>query len=270
MRALLRPFALLVVSCFCFLTSFAQTVRVLTVSGKATIQSSDGSPARQIVIGDTVTLGTRIVTAADGRVVITPFPGIKSIISPSSDVVIEKLSETKAAGSNVALQQAVLNLKSGAVVSDLEKQEGVAYDYAIRTPRGVAGARGTTYTVSVDIKGVESVIVTDGRIQITLASGAAYSLAPGQASVSRPGAPESAISNVSELPPADQKLLQTTLESSLGEIAKAIEGGVELKPATLKGTLEFAEKVGIKLDPKLIESFESALEKEQQKKPLEP
>ncbi len=267
MRALIRPLFVLVASCLCFLTASAQTVRVLTVSGEATIQAADGSPARPIVVGDTVTLGTRIVTAATGRVVITPFPGIKSIIAPSSNVTIEKISETKATGSNVALQQAVLNLKSGAVVSDLEKQEGVAYDYAIRTPRGVAGARGTTYTVAVAPSGVESVIVTDGRIQITLTSGATYNLAPGQASVSRPGAPESAISNAADLPPADKKLLQTTLESSLGEIAKAIESGVDLKPATLKNTLEFAGKMGLELDPKLIKSLQPALEKEKSKSP---
>ncbi|MCX6939051.1 MAG: FecR domain-containing protein [Verrucomicrobia bacterium] len=269
MRPLIRPLFLLLASCLCFLTAPAQTVRVLTVSGEATIQPADGSPARPIVVGDTVTLGTRIVTAANGRVVITPFPGIKSIIAPSSNVTIEKISETKATGSNVALQQAVLNLKSGAVVSDLEKQEGIAYDYAIRTPRGVAGARGTTYTVAVAPSGVESVIVTDGRIQITLTSGATYNLAPGQASVSRPGAPETAISNASELPPADKKLLQTTLESSLGEIAKAIESGVDLKPATLKSTLEFAGKMGIELDPELIKSLQPALEKEKPKGPPE-
>ena len=269
MRALLRPLFLVVASCLCFLAASAQTVRVLTVSGEATIQPADGSPARPITVGDTITLGTRIITAANGRVIITPFPGIKSIISPSSDVTIEKLSETKASGSNVALQQAVLNLKSGAVVSDLEKQEGVAYDYAIRTPRGVAGARGTTYTVAVAPTGVESVIVTDGRIQITLTSGATYNLAPGQASVSRPGAPETAISNVSELPADDQKTLKTTLESSLGEIAKAIESGIDLKPATLKNTLEFAGKVGLEIDPKLIQSIKAALEKEQAPKTLE-
>ncbi len=269
MRALLRPLFLVVASCLCFLAASAQTVRVLTVSGEATIQPADGSPARPITVGDTITLGTRIVTAANGRVIITPFPGIKSIISPSSDITIEKISETKASGSNVALQQAVLNLKSGAVVSGLEKQEGVAYDYAIRTPRGVAGARGTTYTVAVAPSGVESVIVTDGRIQITLTSGATYNLAPGQASVSRPGAQETAISNVSELPADDQKTLKTTLESSLGEIAKAIESGIDLKPATLKNTLEFAGKVGLEIDPKLIQSIKAALEKEQATRTLE-
>lgn len=245
----------------------AQTVRVLTVTGEASIQGPSDPAPRAVAVGDTVVIGTRIVTAANGRVVITPFPGIKSIIAPGTDIVIEKVSETKAAGSQVALQQAVLNLKSGSVVSDLEKQEGVAYDYSIRTPRGVAGARGTTYTVAVLPTGVESVLVSDGRIEIKLASGATFTLVPGQASVIRTGVEQATVSNITELPAAEQQLLQQTMENTLVAVAEAIEQGVDLKPGALRQTLETARELGIQLDQQLLDSLKPAVDREQRRRP---
>ena len=56
----------------------AQTVRVIFSSGEASMQRPDESALRPVVKGETVIIGTRIVTGADGRVVLTPMPGVKS------------------------------------------------------------------------------------------------------------------------------------------------------------------------------------------------
>lgn len=229
----------------------AQTVRVVFVSGNASIQRPDEALSRAIQKGETVIIGSRIVTGADGRVVLTPMNGVKSIITPNTTLLIESVSEKPTDGGNGGVtQQATLDLKEGAVVSDLEKQPGVTFDYNIRTTRGIAGARGTNYTVGINAAGVQTVIVSHGNIALTFTNGTLVSIAIGQIAITQPNGANQSINNINQLSPADQKIAQNWTNITVAAIATAVEAG-ELPRSALDLALEAAARLGIPLTPEV-------------------
>ncbi len=249
----MRLIKLIAILGFALITTLAlpaQTVRVIFTSGAASIQRPDEAAPRAIVKGESVIIGTRIITGADGRVVLTPMPGVKSIVAPNTTLTLESSSESKTSETNVT-HQAVINLKEGAVVSDLQKPEGVTYDYSIRTARGLAGARGTTFTVGINAAGIQTIVVAHGTISLNFTDGRQVSLAIGSLSITPPGGETKSVGNVSELTPSEKAIAQNWVETTVGAIASAIEAGVEVDAEALKNALASAESLGIKLSPEL-------------------
>ncbi|MFA6959358.1 MAG: hypothetical protein WC205_01250 [Opitutaceae bacterium] len=234
-------------------------MRVIFVSGQASLQRPDEPTPRPIVKGETVIIGTRIVTGPDGRVVLTPMPGVKSIVSPNTILLLESVSESQTSTTEVT-HHAVLDLKEGAVVSDLHKPEGVAYDYSIRTARGLAGARGTTFTVGINAAGIQTVIVSHGTISLSFSDGRQVSITPGQLSISQPDGTTQKVGNVSELSPEDQAAAQTWADTTISAISSAVENGIELDPAALKNALDVAKSLGVTLSPEVKAAADHAIE----------
>ncbi|MFA6962742.1 MAG: FecR family protein [Opitutaceae bacterium] len=228
----------------------AQSVRVIFVSGQASLQRPDESAPRAIVKGETVVVGTRIVTGTDGRVVLTPMPGVKSIVAPNTSLVLESVSENQSSPSEVT-HHAVIDLKEGAVVSDLHKPEGVAYDYSIRTARGLAGARGTTFTVGINSAGIQTVVVAHGTISLNFTDGRQVTVSLGHLAITGTDGGTKNVGSISELSPADQQIAQNWAEITIGAIANAIEAGIELDPAALQNALDAAKSLGITLSPEV-------------------
>ena len=135
-------------------------------SGKVTVavgdvQSvpKDGGAGAAVNVGDKVAVGTTIKTGADSRavVVITARSAIR--ISENSEVVIETVDEA-ATPDNV-----LIDLKSGSLGALLKPNAAGELDFKVRTPSGVAAARGTFYSVAVkDGKGYAQ--VKEGRVEI--------------------------------------------------------------------------------------------------------
>jgi len=228
----------------------AQSVRVIFASGQASIQRPDEPSLRAIVKGETVIIGTRIVTGADGRVVLTPMPGVKSIITPNTTILLESVSESKTSATEVT-HHAVLDLKEGAVVSDLKKPEGVAYDYSIRTARGLAGARGTTFTVGINAAGIQTVVVEHGTIWLNFTDGRQVVLDIGHLSITGADGGTKNVTNVNDLSPSDKAIAQNWVETTVGAIASAIDAGVSVDAEALKKVLAAAKSLGITLPPEL-------------------
>ena len=248
MRLLRRSLFLLGAVCTLVGSLFGQTVRVLSVSGEATIQMPGEATPRVVQKGDTIVVGARIITAEGARVIITPLPGVNSIIAPKSDVVIERLSETREPGAAGTLHTAVLDLRTGAVTTDLQKREGVVLDYGVRTARGLAGARGTTYTIGVNEAGVQTVVVADGVITLTLTDGRVISLMPGQVSITRPDGTTRAVASAVELAEGDQMIADNWVETTLDSLAEAVEQGIEIDDAALEDAIRSARELGIDVD----------------------
>ena len=236
---LLTPFAVLGLL-FCLVVDLpAQSVRVVFVSGSASIQRPEEPALRPAIKGETVIIGTRIVTGTDGRLVLTPMPGIKSIVTPNTTLLLEGASEERTSDTNVT-QKVVLDLKEGSVVSDLQKPEGVTYDYSIRTARGLAGARGTTYTVGINRAGVQSIVVAHGAISINFSDGRKMTLSPGQLSVTKADGQSQKVEKLSDLSPEDQKVAQAGAETTIAAIANAIDSGISVAPEALNNALAAA------------------------------
>lgn len=222
----------------------AQSVRVVFVTGQAQIQAPGETALRPLVKGEVVTLGARIVTGADGRVALTPLPGVKALITPNTDLLLESASETTQADGSVAVA-ATLDLKQGAVVTDILKQEGVTYDYNVRTPRGLAGARGTNYTVGVNAAGIETVVVSEGAITFNLLDGRQLSVTAGQITITDASGAVRQAASLGELSAADQAFAQEIADATLEALESAIEAGIEINPAAIDQALQLFESFGL-------------------------
>lgn len=236
----------------------AQTVRVIFTSGQASMQRPDETVPHPVVKGETLVIGTRIITGPDGRVVITPMPGVKSIIAPNTTLVLESASEARTSVSEVT-HSAVLDLKEGAVVSDLNKPEGVSYNYSIRTIRGLAGARGTTFSVGINPAGIQTIVVSHGTISLNFADGRVATLTIGQLSVTGASGETRNVSGIAELPPEDQAAAQAFTETMLVTLSEAVANGVSLAPDALANALAAAESLGVPISPEVKAAAESAI-----------
>jgi hypothetical protein len=222
----------------------AQSVRVIFVTGQAQIQAPGESSLRPLAKGDIVTLGARIVTGEDGRVALTPLPGVKALITPNTDLLLESVSEVPQSDGKIAAA-ATLDLKQGSVVTDILKQEGVSYDYNVRTPRGLAGARGTNYAVAVSIAGFETILVAEGAIVFNLFDGRQLSLSAGQVTVTDASGAVRQAATLGELSAADQALAQEVAESTLAALEFALNAGINLNPAAIDQALQVFENLGL-------------------------
>lgn len=251
------------------LTLLGQSVRVLGVSGEATAQAPGEAAPRPLKVGDTIVVGTRIVTAEGARVVLTPLPGVKSIVAPSSDVLIERVGDETA-----AIREATLDLRTGAITSDLQKAEGIALDYRIRTARGVAGARGTTYTVAINAAGIQTVVVSHGLISLALADGRTVELSPGQISITRPDGATKTVARAADLDEAERAEAGEWMAATLEGLAEAAEQGLDLQPDAIANAAAAAESLGLDLDDRTARALERALralerQREQEEKQAE-
>ncbi len=259
---LIHFFAFLAFALCAALGLSAQSVRVIFVTGQAQIQAPGEASLRPLAKGEVVTLGARIVTGADGRVALTPLPGVKALITPNTDLLLESASETAQADGTLAAA-ATLDLKQGAVVTDILKQDGVSYDYNVRTPRGLAGARGTNYTVGVNAAGIETVVVSEGSITFNLIDGRQLSLAAGQITVTDASGEVRQATSLDELSAADQAFAQEIAEATLEALESAIASGIEINPAAIDQALQVFQNFGIDVSEstlQLINRLRAALE----------
>jgi hypothetical protein len=149
-------------------TAFAQTqvtqATVARVSGKAIVTLPDGS-VKPLTAGMQVAQGSTITTGADGDVYLETHKGYVTAIKADSVVDVDEVSTTSTGG-KVTAEVTTLNLKNGNLVAKLDPSKKAVNQYAVRTPKGVAAARGTTFvmqykgaavTISV-VNGVVSVV----------------------------------------------------------------------------------------------------------------
>lgn len=131
---------------------------VTVAVGDVQAVSVDGS-SRLLRKGDKVSVGTTVKTGKDSRavVVITPRSAIR--ISESSEVLIEVVNQ------DVQPIDVTINLKDGSLGALLKPNAMDELDFKVRTPSGVAAARGTFYAVVVkDGKGYAQ--VKEGQVEI--------------------------------------------------------------------------------------------------------
>jgi len=141
------------------------------VSDAIVLKAQAGAQARlpgqavpaEIKAGDKLPQGTVIQTSNKSEVEIQAFSGSTTVIKPGTKVELSKLSLTSSGGV-ITKQTALLNLTIGTLVSTLDPANKSINDYSIRTPKGVAAARGTIYTVTVSETGAVRTFVARGVV----------------------------------------------------------------------------------------------------------
>jgi hypothetical protein len=139
---------------------------VLAVKGGVQVTLPGQTAPTAVKVGDRLPQGTKIVTAAGSELELQAFPGSSTTISEGATVELSKLALTTSEGV-ITKQSAEINVKVGQVISSLDPAKKGINDYSIRTPKGVAAARGTKYTVTVSSSGNVTTYVTTGVVTFT-------------------------------------------------------------------------------------------------------
>ena len=157
-----------------FAQSTATEATVARVTGTVTATLADGSTVA-VTEGSKLPQGATITTGDKSQVFLVSHGDSTSVISENSVVEIAELSTTSAGG-KVTEQKATLDLKSGNLVAKLNPAKKSVNQYSVRTPKGVAAARGTVFTVSYK-GGTYSIAVVNGTVTILPTSGAGAGVA---------------------------------------------------------------------------------------------
>jgi hypothetical protein len=152
-------------------SAFAQTTQtqatVARVTGTATVTQADGSTTA-LTAGMKVAQGATITTGADGDVYLESHAGYVTSIKGDSVVTVDEISVVSEGG-QVKEERTMLDLKSGNLVAKLDPRKKSVNNYQVRTPKGVAAARGTVFTVM--FRGQKySVAVVNGTVAIAPAN----------------------------------------------------------------------------------------------------
>lgn len=136
---------------------------VLKLTGPVEAILPGKTEAVSVKVGDKLPQGTTIITSNTSEVDLQVFPGTTSTIRAGTKVDLEKLSLTTSDGV-VTKQSAMVNVKIGSVVSSIDPTKKAINDYSVRTPKGVAAARGTIYVVYVLADGSSITYVARGSV----------------------------------------------------------------------------------------------------------
>jgi hypothetical protein len=164
------------------LVSFAQQTQtdafVSSITGSATVLAPGATEAVPLVIGQKLPEGSTVKTGSGANVLIQSHQGIQTGVGAKSLVVVGTHSV-----SSDGVRTAVINLKEGTTVSVLDPAKRSVNNYAVRTPKGVAAARGTIYTTTVTLTSGREAVVTvntvTGSVSFAIAGGQTISVSAG-------------------------------------------------------------------------------------------
>jgi hypothetical protein len=161
-------------------SAFAQSTpneaTVARVTGTVTATLADGSTVA-VTEGTKLPQGATITTGDKSEAYLVNHGDTTSVIASNSVVEIAELSTTSAGGKVTELKT-TLDLKSGNLVAKLNPAKKSVNQYSVRTPKGVAAARGTTFTVSYK-GGTFQIAVVGGLVSIEQTGGTPQNIAAG-------------------------------------------------------------------------------------------
>jgi hypothetical protein len=117
--------------------------RLSVVVGEVTV-TPEGGEAAAAKQGDAVKVGSVIKTGPGARAVLVTTRQSAVRIAENSEVFVEDLVDSE------ATPKVLLDIKTGSMGALIQPQAQSAMDFRIKTPSGVAAARGTFYAVAVE------------------------------------------------------------------------------------------------------------------------
>ena len=159
--------------------ALADAVDTSIVSVKGTVEyaAPGSSDFQKLNKGDRLKVGSKIKTGADGAALIAPFPGAAAQINANTIVALSEVDLTKK-GDRITGRKAVLDVSQGSVVTSIDKKAKV--DFRVRTPKAIAHAKGTAYSVTQTAPGSWTIVVAEGTVEITLPNGDKRSVDAGE------------------------------------------------------------------------------------------
>ena len=142
---------------------------MIAPKGQTVVDAIKNSPTTpRLDLNQPITPGSTIQTGPDGKAYIAPFPGAILMLEPNTTVEFEELEWKKSNGKVERKMTAFV--KQGSVISAIKGIKPEDLDYKVKTPHGVAAARGTVY-ITRNNGSSTTVVVSQGRVQVVTAKG---------------------------------------------------------------------------------------------------
>ena len=152
-------------------TSWAAPIeaRVKSVSGKVEFALAGSTEFKPLAADQKLAAGSTVQTGDDGVAILVTFPGGAMRVGNKTQIVLSELDFVRASDSKAnkeaARKKALIELKSGTVSTLLKKVGSEPVDFKIKTPQGVAAARGTFFGVTVE-EGKTFLAVKEGTVGV--------------------------------------------------------------------------------------------------------
>lgn len=210
----------------------AKIVRITGNPQQATITAPGGTRSAA-ALNLPIAEGSMIETGQQVSLYVETFPGAVATIRENSRVKLAGL-RLLSAGADAGKRSAELELERGKIISTLDSSKQAITKFGIKTPRGVAAARGTVYGVSAVANGT-SAFVVDGNIVIDLGGGQSISIPYGQAALNNAGSASALASLVANSPElaADLLVAVQVLAANVAGNTSAV-GGPDVATAMLQ------------------------------------
>lgn len=108
--------------------------------------------------------GSSLQTGPNGKAMISPFPGCVIAVQPNSTVILEDAQYQKSNGDYQRKMH--VNVKEGGVISIIKGINPDSLDYQVKSPLGVAAARGTIFGTWGDITKL-LIIAKESNLSVT-------------------------------------------------------------------------------------------------------
>ena len=158
--------------------------RVLAVEGRISLTDARGRQS-QVSVGDTIPEGAVLRTGAQDSLSLGLLDNSRVLVKSDSEIRLDSNAENARGRTRSIL----LDLRRGALESDVEKRSSSGGRFEIRTPAGIAAVRGTAFrVVASDTR--TSTEVLAGAVKLQNRAGAAELAAGFASSVTARGTPE--------------------------------------------------------------------------------
>lgn len=127
--------------------------------GTVTMIPANGGAEQALKVGDAVPVGATVKTGASSRAVIKTTKQSAVRIAENSQAVMMELVDSD------STPKVLIDLKSGSLGALIQPQAQASMDFKIKTPSGIAAARGTMFAVAVE-DGKGYVKVDHGKVDV--------------------------------------------------------------------------------------------------------
>ena len=207
--------------------------------GTVTLIPADGGAELPLKVGDAVPIGSTVKTGVASRAVIKTTKQSAVRIAENSQAVFMELVDSD------ATPKVLIDLKAGSMGALIQPQSQAVMDFKIKTPTGIAAARGTMYAVSVE-DGKGFVKVDHGKVDVTPINV--------QKQEPQTGKVTSVLGNVVEIPLGGQE--RPLKEGEIVSTGSSIRTGADSR-ATVTMTTTSAVQIGPGSDVLVSEILES-------------
>ncbi len=177
---------------------------------------SQGGQDVEMGQGEVIPVGSWVIVPDGAKLFLRTFTGTVSVFSAGS---IFEVTQVEA---NAGQEITRLTLQNGDMVANLDPKKRNVNDYGVVTPKGVAAARGTNYTVSVNGQEV-LVTVVAGVVTVDIPDVGTVNLNTGQ--VTTGGAPTTLAAALGDS--ATAAITRTALQNAASVVATLATTGVD-------------------------------------------